>query len=430
MRIEDTDKNRSKKEYEDEIINVLKWLGLDWDEEVNRQSERLSLYEGYLKKLFESGLAYYCFCTLEELEAESQAQLTQGLPPKYSGKCRHLKREEVEERLKKEPAVIRFKVPNRVVAFHDMIRGNVEFNAELIGDIVIAKSLQEPLYNFAAAVDDFEMKITHVIRGEEHISNTPKQILIQEALGFDRLEYAHLPLILGPDRKKLSKRFLDKSMDDYIKDGYLAEAIINFLVLLGWHPKEDREVISLADMVKEFSLNRVQKAGAIFNPEKLDWLNGYYLRSLPLKIIVEKLKKFIPTAWLKKEKLLEKVIEIEKERMRRLNEFPDLAGFFFDLPDYPVLILNWQKTNAATTLDNLKAVAEALRAVPKEDFSKKTFESSLMLLADARGRGEIFWPLRVALSGREASPGPLDILEILGKEESLQRIQAAIKKLS
>lgn len=430
LRIEDTDKARSKKEYEEGIIQGLKWLGLDWDGEIYHQSQRLKIYEKNLQKLLDENLAYYCFCTPEELEIERQGQLSQGMPPKYSGRCRYLKPEDVAARLKKDPAVIRFKVPDKIVAFHDLVRGKVEFNSNLIGDIVIAKNLQEPLYNFAAAVDDYEMKITQVIRGEDHISNTPKQILIQEALGFAHPEYAHLPLILGPDRKKLSKRFLDQSLKDYEEAGYLTEAMLNFLVLLGWHPKEDREVLNRAEMIKEFTLNRVQKAGAIFNPEKLDWLNGHYLRTLSPKVIIQKLKNFIPAEWLAKGKLLENVIEIEKERMKRLKEFPDLADFFFELPDYPALMLNWQKTNAATTLENLKAVAEVLRAVSKDDFSKKTFESSLMLLSDARGRGEIFWPLRAALSGREASPGPLDILEILGKDESLGRIQTAINKLS
>ena len=201
------------------------------------------------KKLLLENRAYYCFCTKEELEEEKEAMLSQGLPPKYSGKCRHSKNLDPSR-----PSVIRFKMPETEVIFHDLIRGKVKFNTGLIGDIVIAKDLRTPLYNLAVVIDDFEMKISHIVRGEDHISNTPKQIMLQNALGFEEPIYAHLPLILSPDRSKLSKRYLETSIDDYRREGYLPEALINFLTLLGWHPEKDREIFSLEESVKEFSL--------------------------------------------------------------------------------------------------------------------------------------------------------------------------------
>ncbi|MBC7074377.1 glutamate--tRNA ligase, partial [Candidatus Parcubacteria bacterium] len=287
LRIEDTDKERSKKEYEENIMESLRWLGIEWDEGPDkggpfgpyRQSERGEFYKKYLQKLLNEGKAYYCFCTKEELEAERQYLLSLGQAPRYSGKCRNLPKEVVEKNLKeKKESVIRLKVEPQKVVFFDLIRGKIEVEAELLGDFVIAKSLTEPLYNFACVVDDYEMKITHVIRGEEHISNTPKQILIQKALGFPQPQYAHLPLILAPDRSKLSKRHGAVSVWEYKKMGYLPEALLNFLAFLGWNPGTNREIYSLSALIKDFSLERIQKSGAVFNQKKLDFLNGFYIR--------------------------------------------------------------------------------------------------------------------------------------------------------
>ncbi|NCQ02858.1 glutamate--tRNA ligase, partial [Candidatus Wolfebacteria bacterium] len=342
LRIEDTDIERSNPEHEKDILSGIKWLGLDWDEgpilerqETRdkrqdyigeygpyRQSERLDIYEKYLKKLLEEDKAYYCFCSKELLENDRQAMLAQGLAPKYSGRCRNLSKEEAESRLKKgEPAVIRFRVPETEIEFNDLIRGKVKFNTALIGDVVIARNLRSPLYNFSATVDDFEMKITHVIRGEEHLSNTPKQILIQKTLDFETPEYAHVSLILTPGRAKLSKRFLESSLNDYKNQGYLSEAIVNFLALLGWHAKDDREILSLDELVEEFDLKRVQKAGAIFNIEKLEWLNGQYVKKMTADVLAERIKDFIPAEWLAEEKreLLIKAVAAERERIKKLT---------------------------------------------------------------------------------------------------------------
>lgn len=429
LRIEDTDKERSKKEYENILIEGLKWLGLEWDEEPWRQSERLSIYRKYLERLLESGAAYYCFCTPDELEAERQALLSQGLPPKYGGRCRNIPAAEAKERAKKEPAVIRFRMPEKEVAFSDMVRGRVAFDLGLIGDIVIAKDLDSPLYNFAVVVDDYEMNISHVIRGEDHLSNTPKQIAIAEALGIEPPHYAHLPLILGPDHKKLSKRYLDTSLLDYRGQGYLREAMLNFMVLMGWHPEEDRELVSEEEMIKEFDFKRVSKAGAVFNPQKLDWLNAEYIKKLPADVLMAEAAPFLPPEWGKDKKFLGNVLSVENERAKRLTDIKELAGFFFALPDYDAQKLIWRETPPPTILDNLHFVLDVLQKMPSGD-GRETVEKYLMAVAEKRGRGEVLWPLRVALSGRDASPGPADIIAVLGVEESARRINLAIEKLN
>lgn len=429
LRIEDTDKERSKKKYERDIVQGLKWLGLKWDEKIIRQSERLKIYQKYLTQLLNEGKVYYCFCSREKLEMERQAQLSEGLVPRYGGSCRQLEPVEARERAKKEPAVIRFKIPAVKIEVNDLIRGRIDFDASLIGDIVIARNLRQPLYNFAAVVDDFETNVTHVIRGEDHLSNTPKQIMLQKALNFPEPQYAHLPLILGPDKKKLSKRFLDSSLNDFRQEGYLPEAVLNFLVLLGWHPTPDREVIGLEEMIKEFDLKKVQKSGAVFNRQKLDWLNSHYIRKTDAENLLIHLKPFLPVSWFNKPGFLKKIVELEKERIKNLKDFGTASRFFFRLPEYQTNLLVWQTTPRSEVLDNLKTVETLLKGFSEKPFTKTEFEASLTDLAGERGRGQVFWPLRVALSGQAASPGPLEMLEILGRNESLKRINKAITKL-
>ncbi len=287
LRIEDTDVERSKPEYERDIMDSLRWLGIEWDEgpdiggdyESYRQSQRGEIYRKYLEKLLAEDRAYYCFCSEEELEAQRQYQMSIGETPRYSGKCAQLSPKEVKKYLSEgKTHIIRFKVPAKKVKFNDLVRGELEFDAGLIGDFAIAKNLEIPLYNFAVVVDDFEMKISHVIRGEDHLSNTPKQILLQETLALPTPKYAHLPLILGPDRSKLSKRHEAVAISEYQRQGYLPETLINFMAFLGWNPGEEREIYSLPSLIKEFSLERVQKGGAVFNINRLDFLNGFYIR--------------------------------------------------------------------------------------------------------------------------------------------------------
>lgn len=430
LRIEDTDKTRSKPEYEEGILKSLEWLGLSWDEKEIRQSDRLPVYELHLAKLLSEKKAYYCFCTSEELEQEQQALLSQGLPPRYGGRCRGLSDDAVAEKLKTKPAVIRFRVPDKKISFTDLIRGHVEFNAALGGDIIIAKGLRDPLYNFAVVVDDAEMRISHVIRGEEHLSNTPKQIAIQEALGLPKPHYAHLPLILGPDKKKLSKRFMSASIDEYRNVGFLPQALLNFLVLLGWHPTPDREIISVDEMVKEFDIRRVQKAGGVFDEEKLGWMNGTYIRSLDVDTLLSYLAPFIPHEWIDRKPFLKKILGVERSRMKTLSGFAPATRFFFEAIDYPAQMLLGKTGERVQTAELLRSAGDILHDLKEVDFTVEKITKTLMPFAELRGRGNVLWPLRVALSGQEASPGPFELLEVLGKEESQRRIDSALHKLA
>lgn len=427
LRIEDTDLERSDKKFEADILESLIWLGLNWDEGPTaggsllpgshkgefgpyRQSERLETYAKYIGKLLKENLAYYCFCTKEELEEERQVMLTQGLAPKYSGKCGTLTAPDVKKRLADgDSHVIRFRMPATTVLFKDLIRGPISFDTGLMGDITIAKDPTVPLYNFAVVVDDYEMEITHVIRGEDHIANTPKQILIQKALGFSQPEYAHLPLILDLDRSKMSKRFSATAVTEYRRQGYLPDALVNFMAFLGWHPKKDREILSREELIKEFDLGRAQKSGAVFNIDKLNWTNSQYIKHLS----DDRLAELLGVDNLK-------IIPLVRDRMVKLSDFKELADWFSQLPDYLAGTLIWKQTSQEVILKNL---SEAIRVLNNGE------AKDLMALAEKRGRGEVLWPIRVALSGKEASPGPIQMAEVLGKEETIRRINIAIEKL-
>lgn len=433
FRIEDTDEARSKKEYEDGICESLRWLGLDWDEGPDkggdygpyRQSERSSIYRKYLDQLLREGKAYYCYCTEEELEAEREAMTAQGLAPKYNGHCRNI----ATAPEGKKPQVIRFKTPEANVTFKDMIRGVVTFDASLTGDIVIAKDLDHPLYNFAVVVDDELMQITHVIRGEDHISNTPKQILLGKALGFREPIFAHLPLLLNADRTKMSKRYAETTLLKYRDQGYLPQTIVNFLALLGWHPKGNQEIFSSEELVKEFSISRIQKAGAIFNEEKLLWLNKEHIKKMSLEALEEALTPMLVShnIRIRSKEMLHEIIEIQKERMKTLLDFFDLSDFFFALPEYDPKLLRWNDDPTKKALEALEAASHILTRA--ETLERREIEDAFAMLVEKNGKGSVLWPIRVALSGKSASPDPFDIMRILGKEESLSRISAAKRKL-
>lgn len=442
LRIEDTDKERSKKEFEEEIYESLMWLKIEWDEgpvafsgenkEVGeygpyRQSERKHIYKKYLEKLLKEKKAYWCYCTKDELEAQKAAMIADGLPPKYIGHCRNL----ISPPANKTPQAIRFVVPETIVEFKDLIRGSVKFDSLQFGDIIIAKDLENPLYNFAAVIDDYEMKITHVIRGEDHISNTPKQILLQKALGFESPIYGHLPLILAPDRSKLSKRFTETSLLSYKDDGYLSEALVNFLIFLGWHPKDNREIFSLEELIKEFNIKDVQKAGAIFNEEKLKWFNSQYIKNLSLEELLSKVKPFLEKANIKADDdFILKVLKLEQTRIKTLKDILNTAKFFFELGDYDANILVWKNSTKEKTKEVLKKIYESFEKIEKENFHNAVILNKLNeLITNGYSRGEVFWPLRVALSGQEGSPDPLEIIEVLDKEETLKRIKIALNKI-
>jgi len=476
LRIEDTDRERSKEEYERAILETLKWTGLLWDEGPEadgiygpyRQSEKLDVYEKYLKQLLNENKAFYCFCSEDELETYRQYQLSQGQSAAYSGKCRDIPLSEAEERLSGgEKAIIRFKnMVTESVVFDDMIRGRTEFDPHLIGDFSIARDVRSPLYNFSCVIDDFDTKITHVIRGDDHISNTPKQIMLQKALGFISPKYAHLPMILASDRSKLSKRHGAVPALKYRDEGYLPEALINFLVLLGWHPGDDREIFTLKSLIKEFSLERVQKSGAIFNQQRLDWLNGFYIRNLTLESLTKKCFPYliknnfiriveesmplqlIPAiteeSWQEQKyeivesketvgfDYLTKIIGLYQQRLKKLSEIIELTDFFFK--NSVVLspeLLRWKQMPDEEIRKSLEKLEKILEKVKPEDWQKQNLENILMPEAEKIGdRGKLLWPLRVSLSGKEFSAGPFEIADALGKEKTIKRIKEAIKVIS
>ncbi len=433
LRIEDTDLERSEKRFEQNIFESMHWLGLIPDESPEiggeygpyRQTERLDIYEKYIQKLLDQDSAYYCFCTKEELEIERIAQQKSGQAPKYNGKCR-------ARNAKSGGEVIRFRIPEEKVSFTDLIRHKVEFDGSLIGDIAIAKNERAPLYNFAVVVDDYEMKISHVIRGEDHIGNTPKQIFIQKALGFTEPIYAHLPLILDTSRAKISKRYSAVSMDDYHRDGFLPEALLNFMALLGWHPQDDKEILTIDEIIKNFSLERVQKSGAIFDIEKLKWMNSQYIKKINNAELIDKV--FETYSETKNQfsgfnsSQLSKIAALAKERMETLKDFSENVAVFLATGDYAADLLVWKQTPKDTIKSNLIEIKSTLENY-SDEFIKYELEKIIAPIANVRGKGETFWPLRVALSGRDKSPGPLEIIEVLGKNETLVRITAAISKL-
>lgn len=442
LRIEDTDLLRSDPKFEHEIIEGFRWLGIDWDEgpayATNniigkfgpyRQSERLEIYEKYLNQLLNENKAYYCYCSKEEIDNDRKLQISKGLQSKYSGKCSLL----LTAPEGKTSEIIRFKVEEKIIEFNDLIRGSISFDTKLIGDIAIAKVLPtgfSPLYNFAVTVDDATMEITHVIRGEDHIPNTPKQILLQEALGFDIPIFAHLPLILSPDRSKLSKRYVETSLLKYRDLGYFPQAVANFIAYLGWHPKDEKEIMTLEELVKEFEIERVQKAGAIFNEEKLSWLNAKYLNNFSDNELVELLMpKLIERNIIIQEANLKSILHIEKGRMKTLNDFFELANFFFNLPEYNAELLIWKDVSKQIIKENLQKIYQILKEIKNPNFAISELEIALTPLTDEFGKGEILWPMRAALSGKRESPGPYEIAEVLGKDEVLRRLDIADQKL-
>lgn len=430
LRIEDTDLERSSPEFEKDLIESLRWLGISWDE-FYRQSERISIYAEYLDKLLKENKAYHCFCAEEKLEAQRQDKMSRGEPPIYNGECAGLSAEESQKYLAEgKPSIVRFRIPIKKVVFRDLIRGNVEFDSSLIGDFSIAKNKTVPLYNFAVVIDDFEMKISHIIRGEDHISNTPKQILIQEALGFSQPKYVHLPIVLGPDRTKLSKRHGSTAISLYRKEGYLPEAIINLIAFLGWNPGTEKEIYSMNELIKEFSLEKVQKGGAIFNIQRLDYLNGFYIRHKFIGELTKLCLPYLPEANIK-EKEIEKIVALHQERLKKLSEITELTDFFFkDALEYDKELLKWKDMTGKEIKEFLAKSHEILCDVKEENWTKETLEKVLMPEAESRGdRGKLLWPLRVALTGKKASAGPFEVAETLGKEKSLARIKNAKAKI-
>jgi nondiscriminating glutamyl-tRNA synthetase len=411
LRIEDTDKARSKREFEENITESLAWLELPHDE-FYRQSERTKTYQEYIEKLIKDDKAY--------VSKES---------PKSEGG---------EER---RSEVIRFRNPNKKVKFKDLIRGDIEFDTTELGDFVIAKSVTEPIFHFVVVLDDYLMGVTHVIRGEDHISNTPRQILIQEALGAPQPVYAHLPLVLAHDRSKLSKRHGAKPMTHYRDLGYLPCALLNYMCLLGWNPGTKEEIFSPEELVKVFDLSKVQKGGAIFNEEKLRWVNKEHLKRHPRKEFVKTALEIISASdrakdlgWNVTPEIVEKISPVLLDRInnygdiRQMVETLDL-DYFFEDPTYDAISLKWkEENNLEGAGKHLVHVRNILKDVPEKSWSEDSIKAAVWPYAEIEGRGQVLWPFRFSLSGKDRSPNPFSLSAILGKEATLRRIEVAIKK--
>lgn len=412
LRIEDTDKERSTKEFEESIYEALRWLGLDWDDEPVIQSANLSRHKEMLQKLLDDGKAFYCNHSKEDLEAERKSQEEQKQAP------RHICDRKSQKKLRE--GIIRLGVDtnsDRIVSFNDEIRGKIEFRAALLGDFAVARAVDDPLYHFAVAVDDADMKITHILRGEDHISNTPKHILIFEALGFKVPVFAHLPLILASDRSKLSKRHRDTSAIAYKKD-YLPEAVINFLGSMSY--TFSKEIISKQEMIEEFELSKVHKSGAIFDIKKLNWINSQYIKSLS----AEELRKFsgineIPKAG----------VSLIIERLEKLTDVKDFE-YLWNEPEYDPGLLMWKGSSKENVINSLKEVSQIMLRSDFNSLAYMELRSHLDLLGKKLGnRGLAYWPLRVALTGKDKSPDPVDVAMVLGKDEIIKRIKKAIQLL-
>ncbi|MBU7007488.1 glutamate--tRNA ligase [Phosphitispora fastidiosa] len=443
VRIEDTDLERSSTESEENILESLLWLGLDWDEGIKkggehgpyRQTERLNIYAEAAGKLLETGQAYYCYCTEEELEAERQACMAKGELPRYLGKCRSLSAEE-RNRLEAEgrKRVIRFRVPDdENVIVQDLVRGNVIFESNGIGDYVIVKSDGIPTYNFAVVLDDSLMGVTHVIRGEEHLSNTPRQLLLYNALGLKTPYFAHVSLILGKDRSKMSKRHGSTSIEAYRSKGYLPEALVNFLALLGWSPAGEEEIFTLEEMVEQFSLDRVAKNPAVFDIDKLNWLNGSYIRKTDVGRITDLAIPFLREAgyvtgevtpdryeWLKM-----MVLSVQ-EKLEYVAQVTEHTKIYFD--DH----VKMENEEAAAVLEEPE-VQEVMRAFRQkiteaEELTPESAKGVLKALTKELKLGgkKVYMPLRVALTGQMHGPELFYIIPVLGRDRVLVRLAQII----
>lgn len=473
LRIEDTDQNRLVEGAVANLLSVMARLGVEFDEGayvspdgkvVERgglgpylQSERLSIYKKHVEELVASGKAYYCFCTQERLDDLRKEQTALKKPPMYDRLCKGLSDEDVRVKLDEAKTtgkypVVRFAIPDAgQTTVHDLVFGDITYENKLLDDQVILKSDGFPTYHLAVVVDDHYMQITHVIRGEEWIPSTPKHLLLYQAFGWQPTEFAHLPLILNPDKSKLSKRQGDVSVEDFLDKGYLPEALLNFVAFLGWNPKTEQEIFPLEGLVRQFDLSKVNKSGAVLDVNKLDWLNGQYIKQ---KSNVELVKLLVPY-WLKDELLevqadrltikhlnsvvakpeyLEAIASLERERLKKISEIVERTCYFFSEPDYNPKLLAWKKSTLADAKQKLTLVKEFLGTLPDDVFANaETLQDALMgyILEHGLDVGAVLWPLRVALTGQQFSPGPTEVASTLfiglGREAIISRIDKATK---
>lgn len=442
LRIEDTDQKRYVEGAVESLQNALKFFDLNWDEGPYFQSQRSELYQTFAKELLASGKAYRCFCTEEDLEKMREEQSKLKLAPKYDRRCFELSPEKVQANLDAgKTFVVRQLIPYEEVVFNDLIRGEMHFHGKDVDDQVLIKSDGLPTYHLANVVDDHDMKVTHVIRGEEWLPSTPKHIWLYQAFGWTPPAFSHLPLLLNPDRSKLSKRQGDVAAEDYINKGYLKEAMINFIAFLGWNPGTEEEIFSMEELIERFSLDRVQKAGAVFNLEKLDWLNGHYIRAKSPEALFELILPYLQKESWYKTIMLDSLTQEQKmsfvtsvqSRMKTLCDGPAMLRPFLltDLDYKPELFLSEKmKVDKATVILALENALPALEA--HSDFSsEETIKECLVKVIEKLGlkNGQVLWPLRVALSNEEYSPGVFELMRVLGKETSLKRLQSALDKM-
>lgn len=443
LRIEDTDLERSSQAYIDNIYDSLKALGLNWDEGPDvggpygpyQQSERFDIYPKYAQKLIDMGYAYECFCTQEELDAEKEESIKNKKPHKYSGKCRNLSEAEKEKlRAEGRKPSIRFHVPEGETSYDDMVKGHLHFDNSLIGDFVIMKSNGTPTYNFAVVIDDMEMKISHIIRGEDHISNTAKQIMIYNALGAEVPKFGHLGMILAPDRSKLSKRHGATAVSEFVEKGYLTEALVNFVALLGWSPSDGHEIKTLDEIAADFRINEVSSSNSIFEYDKLNWMNGQYIKKMDLAKLTQLVKPYLSCYDLSEysEKQLERIVEVTREPITILSELTNDTKYFFGKdveiePDVQEKILDGE------------VAKKVLPYVIENELDKWNFEDEEKLheqLADLRTYfkeqhgikpKETMWAIRAAVTGRTHGADMVATLILLGKDRVVHRIKAAVK---
>ncbi len=435
LRIEDTDRERFIPDAINYIEKSLKWLGLVWDnEEKIHQSERLDIYQKHADQLLKAGKAYKCFCSKERLAKLREEQAAKKVAPGYDACCRKLTKEDIGK-LEQEgkTSVIRFKVPDnpKEVIWDDTIRGKVSIRTDIQEDFIILKSDGYPTYHFANVIDDHLMEISTVIRGEEWIPSTPKHILLYMSFGWQPPEFAHMPLIIGSDGKKLGKRHGDTAIMDYLDKGYLADSMLNFLALLGWNDGTTQEIFTREELEKKFDLGRVGKAPSVFDIEKLNWINGEKIRAMQIDDLVKEVANFDPVFMKNKDtNLFQRALAVMQTRMVTLRDFTENSNYFFAIPKYDPGLLVFKKSDKGLTLAGLKGVLEFLGQT-KEIKSPKDADKIMKEAVDSQNlsNGDVFWPVRAALSGQEKSPSPGEIMWALGQEKSKERLETAIKML-
>ncbi|MCK5320542.1 glutamate--tRNA ligase [Candidatus Parcubacteria bacterium] len=446
LRLEDTDQKRYVEGSEEKLYNTLDRLGFKFDEGPRIggdygpyiQSQRKKIYNKYIKRLLDEQKVYHCFCSPERLQKMREKQQAEKLSPRYDRCCRNLSAEEVVKKINSgEKFVVRQKMPlEGEVIVNDELRGEIKFQASELEDHVLIKSDGMPTYQFALIVDDHLMEISHVIRGEEWIPSFPKNILLYKDFGWEPPKFIHIPLTLNKGGGKLSKRQGDVAVEDYLKKGYLVEALINFCALLGWHPKGDNEILTLDDLEKMFKYKNMNTSPAIFDIEKLDYFNGYYIRKMDLDKLVEIINPYLANNIKKTsdknkqtDEFIRNVVSTEQERLKKLSEIGELTEFFFvDKLNYPKDMLIWKKQKDEDCKKNLEIIKNILEKISENEWTKKSIENIIIkyLKDNDLKVGDYLWPTRVALTGKKQSPGPFEVAFVLGKEESLEKIQDAV----